>query len=280
MFGRYMSVVLAMSLIPQSLSAEVLTFYDVLFGITHEEDYVAWANRTSGVYRFMRPFGPFHSARVLTALTGNGEVIQMRTVTNGVDNAMHAIDNLVGEIGESLKPFHRSFKFENGITNDVDVCIFKRGVDCCNNILSVGVKKMGRGAECLLFCELKPSSPVPTGLEGSMLTQEAVMNVLRTECIGPFIFTNAEPSDVLLCISQACIDKVMLRTGKDMESYISLCNTNNFSFCCPATDCISVLSLIADRLNLNLEIDDTIHLSPRKMYSGVRKLKNKNWPQE
>ena len=263
MFDRYISVVLAISLIPQSLPAEVLTFYDALFEITNEEDYVAWANRTSGVYRFVRPFGPFHSARFLAAQIGDGMVVQMRMATNGVDNAKQAIDNLEDEIGEMLKPFYRRLEFENVATNDVDVCISKRGVDCCNNILSVGVKKTGKDESCLLFCELKPSLPMSTGIEDVTLTSEAVMDALRTESIGPFIFTNTDPSVALLDISQACVDKVLLHTGKDVEFYASLCKTNNLSFFCPATNCISVLSLIANRLNLSLEIDGAVHLSPR-----------------
>ena len=262
--GRYVIAAFAILIAAQSLEAEVLTFYSALLQITHEEDYVTWVNRTSGVYRFVRPFGPFHSARFLATHPCDEMVVQMRTVTNGIDNATKAIDNLVDEIGESLKSFYRRLEFENVVTNDVDVCTFKRGVDCRNNILSVGVKKMGRHAECLLFCELKPSLPMPTVLEDTMLTRDAVMDVLRTECIGPFIFKNTEPSIALLDISQACVDKVLLRTGKDVELYASLCKTNNLSFYCPATNCISALTLIANRLDLNLEIEDAIHLSPKE----------------
>ena len=97
--------------------------------------------------------------------------------------------------------------------------------DCSNNVLSVGVKKTGKDASCLLFCELKPSLPPSSGLEDSLVTREAVLDVLRTELIGPFVFTNAAPCDALLDISQACLDKVMLRLGKDMEFKISLCKT-------------------------------------------------------
>ena len=265
MLCRYVIAALAVLIVPQSLSAEILTFYSALFQITHEEDYVTWANRTSGVYRFVRPFGPFHSARFFTAHAGDETVVQMRTVTNGVDNATKAIDNLVDEIGECLKPFYSKIEFEDVATNDINVCIFKRSVDCRQNVLSVGAKKNRNCAECLLFCELKPSSQMPTGLEDPMLTRDAVMSVLRKESIGPFVFTNAAPSEVLLGISQACVGKIMLCTGMDMESYISLCTTNNLSFYCPSTNCISALLLIANRLNLNLEIDDAIHLSPKEI---------------
>ena len=262
MLGRYVIAILAITLIPQYIFAEVLTFYDALFEITQEEDYVGWANRTSGVYRFVHPFGPFRSARFLSSTTGDGMVVQMQTVTNVADDASQAIDSLVKEIGERLKPFYRRFELENIETNDVDVCIFKQGVDCRENTLSVGVKKTG--VAYLLFCELRPSLPPSSGLEDSLVTREAVLDVLRTELIGPFVFTNAAPCDALLDISQACLDKVMLRLGKDMEFKISLCKTNNISFFCPATNCISVLSLIADRLDLDLEIDDEIHLSQKK----------------
>ena len=161
------------------------------------------------------------------------------------------------------EPFYREFVLENAETNDAAVCIFKKGVDCRKNVLSVGAKKTGRGPAYLLFCELRPSFPSPLGLEDSMLTQETVMDVLRTECIGPFVFTNADPCDVLVGISRACEDKIMLRTGKDIEFTIALCKTNNLSFCCPATNCISAFSLIADRLNLNLEVSDDIQLFPK-----------------
>lgn len=262
MLGRYVIAILAITLIPQYIFAEVLTFYDALFEITQEEDYVGWANRTSGVYRFVHPFGPFRSARFLSSTTGDGMVVQMQTVTNVADDASQAIDSLVKEIGERLKPFYRRFELENIETNDVDVCIFKQGVDCRENTLSVGVKKTG--VAYLLFCELRPSLPPSSGLEDSLVSREAALDVLRTELIGPFVFTNAAPCDALLDISQACLDKVMLRLGKDMEFKISLCKTNNISFFCPATNCISVLSLIADRLDLDLEIDDEIHLSQKK----------------
>ena len=55
MFCRYVIVALTILIAVQSLEAEVLTFYSALFEISHEEDYVSWANRTSGVYRFVRP---------------------------------------------------------------------------------------------------------------------------------------------------------------------------------------------------------------------------------
>ena len=58
MLGRFAGIVVLLITL-QPLEAEVLTFYNALFAITQEEDYVAWANRTSGVYRFVRPFGPF-----------------------------------------------------------------------------------------------------------------------------------------------------------------------------------------------------------------------------
>jgi len=55
MFCRYVIVALTILIAAQSLEAEALTFYRALFQITREEDYVAWVNRTSGVYRFVRP---------------------------------------------------------------------------------------------------------------------------------------------------------------------------------------------------------------------------------
>ena len=117
MFGRSVSVVLVILVIPQSIFAEVLTFYDALFEITQEEDYVGWANRTSGVYRFVHPFGPFRSARFLSSTTGDGMVVQMQTVTNVADDASQAIDSLVKEIGERLKPFYRRFEVVLSLCN-------------------------------------------------------------------------------------------------------------------------------------------------------------------